>query len=602
MEALIAEAALNIPGSSETITLRIQQTAAAMNRKNPLPRFDVTTLKALAGQKVFERGVAYDKDKRVDIVSVTAGRVVAQVQGSEPYRTELVGADSNFSGKCSCMAYRDFGFCKHMVAMALRANALTPDAVSRVQNRAGKIKEHLKAQGTEALAAMILGIAERDEKLMRELEFMVAVTDGDDKVLFAQCKRAIDEVIGALDDYDYRGVGDWADTLDAEVSKIAVLAGNGRAELALRLLEHLFEELDDALGNLDDSKGEGGGVYARACGVHLSACRAAKPEPLALAQYLFERETESDWEYFLDASFTYEEILGAKGMAEYRRLATEAWQKLKPKRPRSGGIIDADTGHRFTLTRMMEGFALRDGDVDSVIAIRTKDLSSAYNYLGLAQLCVKHGRNAAALDWVSEGLWQFEDNPDSRLTLFAIDLYLKHDRRDEAEKIGWQMFEKRPDMEVYKRLKAIKDPNPCDAVRDRAVALLKSKLTKKAGLNYWEHRPELLLDILIDEGQISEAWAVAKSHGCSPPKLKKLAAASENAEPREALAAYVKMIEELVNSGGNANYDEAFDMIKRTKSIQRNLGHEAEHAAFVAALSARHKAKRNFMKLLQSGA
>ena len=50
--------------------------------------------------------------------------MLAQVAGTEDYRTELTGRGEDFDGECSCPAFEDWGFCKHMVATALAANDL----------------------------------------------------------------------------------------------------------------------------------------------------------------------------------------------------------------------------------------------------------------------------------------------------------------------------------------------------------------------------------------------------------------------------------------------------------------------------------------------
>jgi hypothetical protein len=62
----------------------------------------------------------------------------------------------------------------------------------------------------------------------------------------------------------------------------------------------------------------------KACEIHLAACHQAKPDPIELARVLFARELDSDWDFFHGASEAYEDILGDAGLAEYRRLASEA--------------------------------------------------------------------------------------------------------------------------------------------------------------------------------------------------------------------------------------------------------------------------------------
>jgi uncharacterized Zn finger protein len=83
-------------------------------------RFDVAALRDVAGEKVFARGVDYHEDGQVEIVTLDRVRVLARVIGSEVYRCELVGMGKKFSGECSCPAFSDWGFCKHLVATAGR--------------------------------------------------------------------------------------------------------------------------------------------------------------------------------------------------------------------------------------------------------------------------------------------------------------------------------------------------------------------------------------------------------------------------------------------------------------------------------------------------
>ena len=243
-------------------------------------------------------------------------------------------------------------------------------------------------------------------------------------------------------------------TIESVLDRIAGLIENGRTALVLKLLEHFFARMDQALENIDDSDGGGADVYVKARNIHLTACRQANPDPIALARALFAREVDSEWEFFHGASEAYEDVLGEVGLAEYRRLATEAWKKVRPLRTGARRVEDDQFSRRHALEAILESFAERDGDVDAVIAIRTRDLSTAYDYLGIAQLCLDHAREAEALKWAEEGLWQFEDNPDERLIFFVSDLYRRIGRGEDAEKLLWRTFERAPSLQLYERLKS----------------------------------------------------------------------------------------------------------------------------------------------------
>jgi hypothetical protein len=292
--------------------------------------------------------------------------------------------------------------------------------------------------------------------------------------------------------------------------------------------------------------------------------------------------------------------LGEAGLAEYRRLATGAWQKVKPLRAHDQRAADDEFGVRYQLAAILEDFAERDGDVDARIAIRARTLSSAYSYLGLAQLCLEHDRRDEAVKWAEEGLWQFEDQPDERLVLFAADLYRKIGRGKDAGELLWQTFERLPSIELYRKLKrAVKPGSASQAqIRDRAVAELTAKLAKPDAKARWSEPRELLLEILASEQLLSEAWDVVQRYGCSEARLMALAKASEQSHPDLALSAYAREVERLASLGGDINYQAVRKLIARMQSIRKRLGAEADHAAFLADFMKRHKAKRNLMKLL----
>jgi uncharacterized Zn finger protein len=575
---------------------------AKRTASDALRRFDVSTLRELAGEKVFARGTEYNKMGQVEIISIDRSRVLARVVGSEIYRSELRGEGRKFSGTCSCPAFSDWGFCKHLVATALAANDLGAEAVELASGRLPKIRDHLRSKGIEPLIEMIVKFAENDPDLLRSLELETAVATADDDTLYAQFKKAVTEATRTHGYVDYHAVGAWAEKIELLLDRIAGLIAGSRAELALRLLDYFFARMDQALQSIDDSDGEGGAVYAVACEIHLAACRVAKPAPVALARDLFSRETEAEWDYFDGASETYADVLGDAGLAEYRRLAEEAWRAIKPRGGRQRADDDQSSA-RFRVAAILERFAVRDGDVDARIAIRVNDLSSAYDYLGIAQLCLDCGREAEATKWAEEGLWQFEDRPDERLVFFTADLYRRTGRERDAVDLLWRAFERHPSIELYRRVKkaAGKQSAAADVARDRAIALLQAKLDKPSVKAPWSSPQALMLEVLTSEKLFAEAWQFVQRHGCSGPQRLALAEESEHSHPNEAVSTYALEVERLSNLGGPNNYEAAGKLITRMQSIRKRLGKDEDHAAFLADFMSRHRAKRNLMKILQGG-
>jgi len=552
------------------------------------PRFDLGALRDLAGEKVFARGEAYHRGGHVRILSAEAGRLLARVEGTEDYRTEITGRGERIAGACTCPAFHDWGFCKHMVALALAANA-AGDEEPEGAGVLARIREHLKAKGVDALADMIVELAERDEGLFRKLEMAVSTVNADDKTIEVRLRKTIDRATSTRGGVDYYGAGDWAEEADAALGPLDDLLAAGRASPALRLAEHAIDRIEAALGYIDDSNGECGAVLCRAQAIHLAAALAAKPDPVALAQNLFERETEGEYDIFSSAAALYAEVLGDAGLAEYRRLAVEAWEK-RPTRGGAGRAGETFDGDYYRLTQILDFFAKRDGDVDARIALRAKDLSSPWRYLQLAQFCLEQGRPDDALRRAEEGLWVFEDgHPDERLVCFTAERLLELGRRGEAETLLWGVFEKAPSRELYGRLRAIGG----DTARDRALAALGVRLAGEKAMA-WRFPADLLVGLLIDEGMIDAAWATLREHGASMPVKGGLARLSERTHPKEALAVYAESVEDLLRGGTGDGYAKAVAVIARMAALRGG----AEQAAYVAALKERHGRKRNFMKLL----
>lgn len=550
--------------------------------------FDVAALRTRAGEKVFARGEEYHRDGQAEVLAIERDRILAQVAGSEDYRTVLTGRGKSIGGECSCPAFSDRGFCKHMVAVALTVNEVGHEAQAEAPNALDRIRAHLKQKSVDALVAMVVDLAERDTALFRKLDIAAtAAAPGDAKGLEKQLRRAIDSATRTRGFVDYGAAEDWSDNVDAALDAVAPLATGRHAALAMKLAVHAIDRIEGAIEEIDDSDGHCGALLARAGEIHLAACRAAKPDPAELARDLFARELHGHDDTFFNAVARYDEVLGETGLAEYRRLASEAWQALPPPtRKGEGGEAP------FRLVHVLDFFAERDGDVEARIALRSRDLSSPWAYLKLAEFCLAQGRKDEALRRAEEGVWMFEDGPpDERLVLFVVDLLAKAGRKDDAAAHLWKAFEKKPGLQLYRRLRKLGGKAACD----RALSQLDDARLAAAKPLQRDQSAAILIEILIEEKLFDAAWAAVRNHkGAARHFEGRLAEASEKTHPNEALAVYARQVEFHVGVGGKPSYETARRLIARMAGLRDAAG----QAAYIAALKERHRLKRNFMKLL----
>lgn len=546
-------------------------------------RFDVDTLRELAGAKSFARGQEYHRDGSVEILTLGRGKVIAEVAGSQDYRAALTGSGTDFDGECTCPAFSEWGFCKHLVAVALTVNAAGDgaDAVGALP----KLREYLQAKSNDQLVEMVLDLAELHPELLRKLNAQAVMASADDAAVERRLKADIEKATHVEYYLDYRRAERWRSEVDAVLMAIADIATGPRAALALKLLDHAIERIGGVFESIDDSDGHLGSLLARAGELHLEAARAARREPIALARDLFKREIGDDFGIFSGTVADYADVLGEQGLAEYRRLATAAWDKLHA--PRRSKDASDDTGSVIQLKAILDFFAERDGDVEARIALRARDLSSQWAYLQLAEFCLSEGRRDEALKRAEEGLWQFEDDrPDERLLLFTVKLLTKLDRKADAEAYLWRAFEKAPSFEIYKELRR----NGGDTAVERALALLQSRVDR-VKCDPWDGSRNLLVEALLHEKRFETAWSIARQFEISLDLKERLVKLTEAEYRADALQFYVARIEQLANTTA---YEEAMKLVRRMAKLQS----ASEHIAFVSELKERHKRKRNFMKLL----
>jgi uncharacterized Zn finger protein len=566
-------------------------------------RFDPAALRDLAGDAVFRRGEDYVHAGRVELLSDDGTYLRARIAGTEVYRATLRGEGSRFTGECSCPAFTDHGFCKHLVATALAANAAA-DGGEGVPDRIGAIRAYLRGLGVKRLAEMLLDLAERDPALLDRLDLAASAASGDPDEVAERCRAALKRALRTGRFVDYGEAGAWTQGVLDVLDQLEGLIGSSQAELVLEMVNDLFQRLPRALENVDDSDGGGSEIAERAAALHLAACEAARPDPVALARELFRLETTENFGTFAGASERYTHLLGAAGQEEYCRLAQAAWDRLPQTRQRRGGVVtpQEDGLARYRLFPILDRFAEQAGDVDRRIALREAQLEHAHDYLRLAEFCLQQGREAEAVRRAEEGAWLFDDLSGEPLLLFLAERHRAAGQGAKAEAVLWPGFERRPSMRLYEALVKGKKAGSTAraAVADRAVALLEEKLGR-TGKDRWLRGDlaGLLVEILLRERRLPAAWAAARQHGCSDGIWRVLAEASEKDMPGEALAVYERLVEQQVGLTNRHGYTQACHLVARMAPLRVARGEAAIHRAYVESLLARHRAKRNFVAMLR---
>lgn len=571
---------------------------------------------ALAGDRLFERGQRYAAEGRVHAIDEDGASIAATVSGTHDYEVRVWIEGEDLAYACDCPIGVDGMFCKHLVALAIAwlgqpadgsSTSVPGPRLSRDRPRPitmSDVRAHLDGQDHGTLVEMILAEADRDDRLRERLllRATMAATAGAGA---AQIRHAIDRAVRVGGFVDYAGAHDYARRIHDAIDLVDGQLREGHPAKVIELCEHALRRVEQALESVDDSDGEMGGLLERLQELHLAACRAAHPDPVELAARLFAWELGDEWDVFHGAPETYADVLGGAGLAAYRRLAEGEWARVPALAPGSdpGRFYSS---RRYRITSIMEELARSTGDVDELVAIKSRDLSVAYQFLAIAQVCLDAGRVDEALEWAERGVRAFPTATDSRLREFLAEQYHRRSRHDEAMALIWAEFVEDPLLERYQLLKAHAERiDAWPAWRTRALEAARESIVRAQGVarparNRWERPADgsALVRIYLWEDELEPAWREAGALGCSDALWYELAAKREADHPADALPIYQREVNALLETKRNDGYEAAVKLLGRIRALMIRLDRENDVPAYLASVRAAHGRKRNFTRLL----
>lgn len=112
------------------------------------------------------RGKGYFKDGLVELFYISSNNVKARVAGTQIYSVILSRKNKLIEGTCSCVAFSDYGPCKHLAATAFAVLQYNRDGYKpseeyydRIQIY-DKLKKHLSSLSKQDLISLIMKLAQ----------------------------------------------------------------------------------------------------------------------------------------------------------------------------------------------------------------------------------------------------------------------------------------------------------------------------------------------------------------------------------------------------------------------------------------------------------
>ena len=574
--------------------------------------FTARKVKQLAGPLSYPCGFSYYRDGRVE-TPVDDGRgLQARVRGTMPYVVKLWAEDDAPGWSCTCPAAEDGSFCKHCVAAALSLDPnplLLPGVHAAESNQPdapdpdAELAEFVERLPKGRLVEIVREQAESDWRLRESLLARsragrgVALDSGD-------WRKRIDGVFGAGGGYvTYEEGKAWTSEVYEVIDALEDLCELGYPDDVALLLERACRRASQAILYVDYKGGWLPSIADRLLVLHHHASVKGCPDPEELAGRLvaMEVDLDPDLQSFYRLAVTYAELLGEVGLAAYREdLESRSRNIDEDGRQHSS---EADAVHEA-----MVGWALATGDPDALIEVHSGRRVGVGAVLEIARALSAAGREGEAIEWARRGL---RDHPGRFGHSDKLRDYLAAMLRGSGDSSGavelyWDAFAADPSLLTYRRLleQADEEAGVGGGWSGRSLEYLRTRLaaqevgteTAERGVASRMARP--LLDILLYEGRLEEAWTTANDFGCDQQTWLTLARAREQSHPLDAIAVYEPEVLALINLTKTAAYRKAVDLMDRIRCLGDAVDEPHRFTDLLDRVRTEHWRKRNLKKLL----
>ena len=186
----------------------------------------------------------------------------------------------------------------------------------------------------------------------------------------------------------YRQSIDWANDAGPVVQALSAEADASPSRELLALVERAVSHVVKVILKGDDSAGTIGDLARDLLGVHERLCDSGIADPAALARWMVKFGCD-DQDFFTVDPVRYADALGHRGVQLFR-AAIE-------KRPRT-------RENEFAVKYATQRLAILDGDAERVVELLGGDLSSAHQYICVAEAMLELQRPDDAVSWARRGI------------------------------------------------------------------------------------------------------------------------------------------------------------------------------------------------------
>ncbi len=554
-------------------------------------------LKRLAGSGAFFRGYDYYKqDPQLDY-EVSGTKVLANISGTQSYRQQLTFARQGLDGHCSCPASENIDFCKHCVALALavREREASPEIkkvrLSARQQEQQDLKQYLAEIDREVLEASLLELINDDKARLTSwsMRAHASLNPLDSKYLKKKITQAF-PINKHL--HRHNQVSKYFTTAESVIELLAQHSEKLDAKELEDLTDYALARLDKALMTIDDSGGYRFPIVDMLHQLYVNAIEKQKLDLPDLVSFLLE-QLDQDNDSSPSIPVAYEDLLGEQGMQLFFDELYKRWQALPAPASDEQWSLDNPYNHQLFL---LKNYAKQTKNHALLIELQQRSSRSTRDLLNLTEMLIDNEQWQRASE-TFERAKSSKETHYFRAQLLNCELkLLAHNKAFEtAFSLINQAFDKQPTFALYKQCFEFAKEHGIRFDPQSEIDHLTEQMHNDP-LNQFTFS-RLILEIHFYHEHYSQILDIEAQDKLPKEFLERLIHAHPNA-PEITLPLYEKLVDSLVRFADNEHYRQAVLALICAQKEALKPACQWEFEALITRLRARHKAKRNFIKLL----
>lgn len=609
-----------------------------------------------AGGKATAKGMKYQEEERVkEIKNTPEGSLIARVQGTTEYFTEVSLENGKLSSICTCPVGHD---CKHGVAAILEylerieqgeevpvisdkdlliararigyAGAETFETFDAEESSLQNLRKYLEKLEKPELIEILVAFAKKDSLLGVYLRDRQKLASENSAEIIGGIYSELDELWRETRDYDYwsyenENVPDFS---DLQV-RLESLLDSGHPDELLDIGKALMDKYDGIAEY--DEEGEIGTKVSNCMDVVFKALSQSSLPAHEKMLYALEIELKDNYNILDEHTFWKEDF----SQEEWRLFAESLKFRLQEAERTENALYDSSWEWDYIVDRLVDALG-KAGLSEEIIPICELEAERSGSYVRLVRILLDSGDKEKAEEWIYRGIKETrEDEPGTAHQLWQILLEIKENEENwlfvtalEAEE-----FFRYPQLASYIGMReAARKIGKWQEIREAALRYLKNGelqvnqgrtteetsilpgILPKTGLleigSLTKIKPpvfDLLIKIAIQENDPEEVacWyeEFKKNRGEAERYLNsafenEIANAVKEKYPEIAIEIWKKHAETLISKTKVSSYEAASVYIRKVKETLEAIGKKKEWEAYLRDTGELHRHKRKLLEIL----